>query len=328
MVNDTTESVTFPSNKTIILNLNGKTITGRTTNNGTLTITGTGTMQNTDLETIINNKTLTINSGTIKLTIQNNKTSKVDGLLNNGTVTMNGGNILGYEKTGTYAMWLVTNRGTFNFKAGTINLIEGNSTGNNGTAFMNIKTLNMSGGNIISQDFGLVIDTGTAKGTGGSITTYDNDCLLLRGGGKGEFISTSFTATGDGHAIYNNNPIANSCSDLIIRSRAANYGISGKIAVSTFGRFIATTNTSPGESSEKVTIYNTGCQYLRFPTWTEKNGQDDLDWMQSQNSSGTHTVTIQKSKHNNETGTYFVHIYESNANWDALDGLGNITLTF
>ncbi|MBM6931770.1 GBS Bsp-like repeat-containing protein, partial [[Clostridium] spiroforme] len=51
-----------------------------------------------------------------------------------------------------------------------------------------------------------------------------------------------------------------------------------------------------------------------LPTWTEKNGQDDLEWINAQwtdNKDGTYTVSYQvkTSNHKNESGKYNTHIY-------------------
>lgn len=51
---------------------------------------------------------------------------------------------------------------------------------------------------------------------------------------------------------------------------------------------------------------------VQFPTWTELNGQDDLEspWIQGEKvSDGVWKATILLSKHNHETGTYYTHVY-------------------
>ena len=99
---------------------------------------------------------------------------------------------------------------------------------------------------------------------------------------------------------------------------------------------IATTNTGPGQTQERVTVYNLQTTNILFPTWTEKNGQDDIDWKHgtytsesaSQAPAGHSTVTILKSRHNNETGIYNVHVYSADANWNVKNFLGKVQLTF
>ena len=71
-------------------------------------------------------------------------------------------------------------------------------------------------------------------------------------------------------------------------------------------------------------LYDNYFQYtkVQFPTWTNKEGQDDIIWY-----NGSKTVRndinvwychIKKSEHNNENGTYITHIYvtdENNSNY-------------
>ena len=59
-----------------------------------------------------------------------------------------------------------------------------------------------------------------------------------------------------------------------------------------------------------------GVNRVQFPTWTEKNGQDDLlsGWEVSPKASGTRngntfTFRVKTSDHNNESGVYNTHIY-------------------
>ena len=232
---------------------------------------------------------------------------------------MTGGNVLGYGKTGE--VWTIQNGSDIDFRGGKISLQEGK-----GSAIINdsiSSSFKMSNGTISSTQFGLVVSEGTAHTTGGTVTTSTNlnNALLVRNSGKGEFISTKFINNGSGNAVSNETGVAN---NLIIRSQDYNYGISGSVN----GTVIATTNIGPGQSSEEITVYNAGTQYLLFPTWTVANGQDDIDWMSSENSTRTHVVTIYKSRHNNESGSYAVHIYEANSALTATKLIGNITLTF
>lgn len=66
---------------------------------------------------------------------------------------------------------------------------------------------------------------------------------------------------------------------------------------------------------------------VQFPTWTEKNGQDDIqaDWTTASKASGTkngdvYTYRVNISDHNNESGVYHTHIY-------AFDTSGNSSFT-
>lgn len=322
MIGDTTENNTVPEDKKFTLDLGEQTITGMFINNGNITITGNGTIyMESSLKTDSNlvtdeyNGVLINNYGRLTVNSENYKIEKLGGTViqNHGIMTMNSGNIE-REDDG----WGIENQETFYFKGGIINL----NTVGSGTALYNTSgTIEMTGGTINSKSFGLVVDGGEAITYGGEINITDNVGVLVRNNGKGTFINT--TINGYSNVIYNS---TNSYDNCIIRNRASNYGITGGIA----GKVLATTNTEPGQSSEKVTIYNTGHGHLLFPTWTEKNWQDDIDWMRSQSSSQTHTITVEKSKHNNETGIYNVHIYAASGdgNWNAEEGLAGITLEF
>ena len=311
MIDDTEESVTFPAGKNIILDLSDKTITGTQTNNGQLTIKGQGILKASST-VVSNNGTLNIESGTIQTTVR--------ALTNNasGTATMTGGTLTSSDGES----WTVNNYGKFYFKGGNINLTDTGA----GTALYNTSgTIYMSGGTITTNGFGLVVDGGSLSGTAGTIISNNQAALHVRNTGTATCTSMTIKQNNSSNsAIFNQRDYSN----CVIKSRASNYGISGKVT----GKVLATTNTGPGQASENITIYNTGNQYLEFPTWTAKvvNGtnQDDIIWTRSNNSSGTHTITVRKSEHNNETGTYYVHIYVSSASWTAVTMIANITLTF
>ena len=79
-----------------------------------------------------------------------------------------------------------------------------------------------------------------------------------------------------------------------------------------------------------VSDSQSGVKVVRFPTWTELNGQDDLasDWGSDSNTSvkgenlgsGTYKFTVKRSEHNNEFGNYITHayIYDNAGNYVAL----------
>ncbi len=71
---------------------------------------------------------------------------------------------------------------------------------------------------------------------------------------------------------------------------------------------------------------NVGVKKVQFPTWTDKNGQDDLatDWVNNTSVSGsisgnTVTFTVRDKDHNLEKGKYYTHIY-------AYDAKGNYSV--
>ena len=325
MIGDTTENNTVSEDKKFTLDLGEQTITGMFINNGNLAIIGSGTIQNTNLTTLINNGTLNINGGTIKVT-NNNTTETMIAVLNYATVNMSGGTITG--SSATAGVHSLHNYGTFNGIGGTISLASGP-----GSAVMNYFTFTASNMTITSSEFGLVTikdssitDTPITKVTGGSISTTSSEvtsiALLVRQG-KAETNSTIISAT-SGYAVYNETGVA---GNLLIRSRATNYGLTGNLPPLTF---VATTNTGPGQSLEQVTFYNTGCEYTLSPVWSDNGGQDDITWTSSRVSSNnsSHTFTIRKSDHKDDSGTYQVELYESNSSWSPVRWLTGIQITF
>lgn len=62
-----------------------------------------------------------------------------------------------------------------------------------------------------------------------------------------------------------------------------------------------------------------GVSKAQFPTWTSKNGQDDIIWKDGEIKNGSQaTFYVSASEHNNEKGPYITHIY-------AYDAIGNST---
>ncbi|WP_423217720.1 GBS Bsp-like repeat-containing protein [Streptococcus equinus] len=61
---------------------------------------------------------------------------------------------------------------------------------------------------------------------------------------------------------------------------------------------------------------------IQLPTWTEKGGQDDIQWYgTTYNSDGTFTKTFSVAEHNLESGQYNVHVYGTSAVTNSLTGL-------
>lgn len=69
------------------------------------------------------------------------------------------------------------------------------------------------------------------------------------------------------------------------------------------------------EAGYDVYIYGvsdsrSGVNRVVFPTWTERNGQDDIIWGQGENlGNGAWHYRVNTSDHNNETGWYYTNIY-------------------
>lgn len=58
-----------------------------------------------------------------------------------------------------------------------------------------------------------------------------------------------------------------------------------------------------------VTDDLSGVDHVYFPTWTEKDGQDDLIWYKGTAEGNVASCYIPYSDHNNELGNYDVHVY-------------------
>lgn len=70
------------------------------------------------------------------------------------------------------------------------------------------------------------------------------------------------------------------------------------------------TSYSNGSYNIVVAGIDTAVKQVSFPTWTEKNGQDDLIWYSGERiGNGMWKVTIPFSRHNYEQGKYITHIY-------------------
>lgn len=55
---------------------------------------------------------------------------------------------------------------------------------------------------------------------------------------------------------------------------------------------------------------------VRFPVWTEKNGQDDLLWKDGTKNGDIYSFRVSTKDHNNEYGLYHTHIYAYDQNWN------------
>nr|WP_285891277.1 GBS Bsp-like repeat-containing protein [Paenibacillus pasadenensis] len=59
---------------------------------------------------------------------------------------------------------------------------------------------------------------------------------------------------------------------------------------------------------------------VEIPTWSDHNGQDDLDWVPAvYRGNGTWSAVIDIAKHNNDTGPYFSHVYYYNASGERIN---------
>lgn len=62
---------------------------------------------------------------------------------------------------------------------------------------------------------------------------------------------------------------------------------------------------------------------VEFPTWTDRNGQDDIKWYSASKINGRWKYHVSISDHNNESGIYYTHCYS----WATNGQYGNIGTT-
>lgn len=70
--------------------------------------------------------------------------------------------------------------------------------------------------------------------------------------------------------------------------------------------------TKESSTTYKVTITDVPVYIdsIQVPTWTEKNGQDDIQWYKATKAAdGSYYVIFSEATHNLEAGTYNVHVY-------------------
>ena len=200
--------LTVPSGKTVSLNLNGKTITNASDHTitvaagGSLTITGTGTVDNVThgKAAIYNNGTMSITGGTYTRSQETQDTAenKYQGanswytVVNNGTMTISGGTF--YTADGTPAK--LGNRSS---------LIRNGASSSNSNVYLTIAGGTFtSAANVIKNEAGSVI-----RSISGGTFTMDNSGIAWQGGnnmlesyGTIESITGgTFRALGDGIAM-------------------------------------------------------------------------------------------------------------------------------
>ena len=194
-------SIVIPTNTKVNLDLNGKTITNTAgqhtiTNNGELTITGEGTVDNVSHAkgALVNNGTATIKSGTFTRSKEAGSSPTVSGgnswyVIQNkqgGMMTFDGGNV---ESTGKFSS-LVDNYGTMTINDGTFS-----------NGFIAIKseedtTLDINGGTITGaqsvQTYGnTTIDGGELKGQVSVVNweTYPSTTTINGGTIEGDVVA-------------------------------------------------------------------------------------------------------------------------------------------
>lgn len=280
---DRCEAIVISEEKNIILNLNGKTLYQDV---GKPTITNYGFLK-------------LIGNGNI-----NTSNSPSFGIHNKGTLVNDDANIIGNSP---YSQWVVYNeKGTFSMFGGKIQ----DDANGMGTALGNTGKFYMTGGCIVSGEYGIVNRRGGSSEIQGKNT-------LIKATGIREVIlndtDSSFIICKD-ITIVGNIGADGINSDGTNRVSLLNCIVYGSMAANSI---IEVITTSDGYD---IYLYDNYFQYtkVQFPTWTNKEGQDDIIWY-----NGSKTVRndinvwychIKKSEHNNENGNYITHIYVTNEN--------------
>ncbi len=310
------------SNATTIHNETSGTIT---VSGGTVTSTGTNVAHRG-----IYNKA----GGTVALTSGSVKTNKGKTIYNasTGKINITGGTITSNEE----AIYMV--KGTLTITTVTINSHGSCMYLNSGTsATVNNGSFTSTAYNAVHENGGdIKINGGTFAGNGTGVYVENSGGAMIKnstiiGNANNPAIQVAHNAniecinstlrTAGATAIINHTDQGGHC---IIRSRAANFGVTGGMR----GYVIATTNTGTGQSSETVRIYNAATTGVMFAVWTTKNGQDDLIWSSTTKTSNYNQFIVYKSAHNNETGEYAVHMYDSADGSNARTPIGGTGIYF
>ena len=299
---------------------------------GTITVSG-GTVNNTGTNIAhrgIYNKA----GGTIALTSGSITTKQGHGIYNNSTGKVN---ITGGTITSSYeAIYML--KGTLTITTTTINSYASCMYLNSGTTTtINNGSFTSTAYNAIHENGGDVkVNGGTFAGSGTGIYVENSGGAMIKnatiiGNSNNPAIQVAHNAniecvnstirTAGATAIINHTDQGGHC---IIRNRTSNFGITGGIT----GYVIATTNTGTGQSSETVRIYNSSTENVMFAVWTTRNGQDDLIWSNTRKTSNYNQFVVYKSSHNNETGEYAVHMYDSVDGSNARTPIGGTGIYF
>lgn len=66
---------------------------------------------------------------------------------------------------------------------------------------------------------------------------------------------------------------------------------------------------------------------VEFPTWTSKNGQDDIIWERGKYNNGVYSYDVKISQHSNEVGPYITHIFATDVSGEMVAfGMSEVTV--
>ncbi len=158
-------------------------------------------------------------------------------------------------------------------------------------------------------------NAGLYQPSGGSYVPNCGDIVFF-GSGYSHVGMVEYVSQGYVHCIEGN------CRDSV---RQTSYNLYTSSYMQGFGivNFRPSDTTKPTVTDVKI-IEQTASSYtvqctatddvavarVQFPTWTEKNGQDDITWEEvSQSANGVFTYTVNIANHGNEDGIYCTDIY-------------------
>ena len=252
------------------------------------------------------------------ITVQLNGKTITGGFENNGTLTINGsGNVI---NTGSEAIY---NKGELTLNSGTYTATDNYAINNTGTITFNnatIKNSSTTTGNYAA----LLSAGGTITGTGGTITSNNSHALGALAGSvnlTGVTLTNSSSSKQTVLMLQDGNITMEGCT---VKNTTNGPAIANSTARWLYMTNVNITGTVNGRVSEIQTrmagysIYTyepPSAAYLRYPTWTANNGQDDIKWYEAttkttrNGNSSVYGYTINTANHNNESGPYNTHVY-------------------
>ena len=159
---------------------------------------------------------------------------------------------------------------------------------------------------------------------GGPAGTQGAECHVIKANVSRPDVNSAYGISGN-HGFATYIPSSKRCTQKVY-AYAINYGggndntCGGENTASISGISMNVSFKSKSDRKGYTVIvesnYMPGVTKIQFPTWTDKNGQDDLlnGWETSEKASGkrvgnTYTFDVNYSDHNGEYGVYHTHIY-------------------
>ncbi len=287
LLKDLTESITIDSGKTITLDLNGNKLTNTAgqhtiTNNGTLTIIGTGTVDNVTHQraAIVNNGTATLNGGTYTRSKENSDNNKEDAkgnsfytiLSDNGaTMTINEGvtvtnvghfsSMIRNGGEGTDASTLTINGGTF---SGGVNTVKNDAAG----------VLVINGGNFSNTAQYVIMNWHKTTINNGTFKTLESaEAVLFTSNWGGD--AAAATSAGELTITGGTFKRANNTQKMIVDAYNANNTGTASISGGTFDADVSQYLESGKQQNADGSVGNIPRYYYNSTTTTDTKKDDN-----------------------------------------------------